>query len=329
MPLTPGTRIGIYEVIGSLGAGGMGEVHRAHDTTLDRDVALKVLPEAFSADPERQARFEREARVLASLTHPNIAQIYGFEESGEARALVLELVEGPTLADLIERGPVPLDDALQVAWQIASALQAAHEAGVVHRDLKPANVKVRNDGTVKVLDFGLAKALDPEPAPEEDASQSPTLTASATRMGVIMGTPSYMSPEQAAGTAVDVGTDLWSFGVLLYEMLAGERLFGGETVPHVLARVLDRELDLSNLPPSTPAPVRRVLRRCLERDPRRRMRDAGEAISDLEAALKPEVTASGGGTAAIAPPPPPGWRQRTAWAAAGLALGAVAVGLAL
>ena len=329
MPLTPGTRIGIYEVIGSLGAGGMGEVHRAHDTTLDRDVALKVLPEAFSADPERQARFEREARVLASLNHPNIAQIYGFEESGETRALVLELVEGPTLADLIERGPVPLDDALQVAWQIASALQAAHEAGVVHRDLKPANVKVRNDGTVKVLDFGLAKALDPEPAPEEDVSQSPTLTASATRMGVIMGTPSYMSPEQAAGTAVDVGTDLWSFGVLLYEMLAGERLFGGDTVPHVLARVLDRDLDLSNLPPSTPAPVRRVLRRCLERDPRRRMRDAGEAISDLEAALKPEVTASGGGTAAIAPPPPPGWRQRTAWAAAGLALGAAAVGLAL
>ena len=307
----------------------MGEVHRARDTTLDRDVALKVLPEAFSADPERQARLEREARVLASLNHPNIAQIYGFEESGGSRALVLELVEGPTVADLIERGPVPLDDALQIAWQIASALQAAHEAGVVHRDLKPANVKVREDDTVKVLDFGLAKALDPEPAPEADVSQSPTLTVSATRMGVVMGTPSYMSPEQAAGTAVGIGTDLWSFGVVLYEMLAGERLFGGETIPHVLARVLDREIDLSSLPPATPAPVRRVLRRCLERDPRRRMRDAGEAISDLEAALKPEAAASDGGSAATAPPSPPGWRQRTAWAAAGLALGVAVAGLAL
>ena len=329
MPLTPGARIGIYEVTGSLGAGGMGEVHRARDTTLDRDVALKVLPEAFSADPERQARFEREARVLASLNHPNIAQIYGFEASGESRALVLELVEGPTVADLIEGGPIPLDDALQIAWQIASALQAAHEAGVVHRDLKPANVKVREDGTVKVLDFGLAKALEPEPAPEADVSQSPTLTVSATRMGVIMGTPSYMSPEQAAGTAVGIGTDLWSFGVVLYEMLAGERLFGGETVPHVLARVLDRELDLSNLPPSTPAPVRRVLRRCLERDQRRRMRDAGEAISDLEAALKPEDAATDLGTVPTAPPPVSRWRQRTAWAALGLALGAAAAGLAL
>ena len=328
MPLTPGSRIGAYEVTGSLGAGGMGEVHRARDSTLGRDVALKVLPEAFSADPDRQARFEREARVLASLNHPNIAQIYGFEESGGSRALVLELVEGPTVADLIARGPLPLDDALQVAWQIASALQAAHDAGVVHRDLKPANVKVREDGTVKVLDFGLAKAIDPEPAPQEDVSQSPTLTASATRMGVIMGTPSYMSPEQAAGTAVDVGTDLWSFGVLLYEMLAGERLFGGETVPHVLARVLDRDLDLSTLPPSTPAPVRRVLRRCLERDPRRRMRDAGEAISDLEAAMAPEGAPPHGGAAATPSPAPPRWRQRIAWAGAGLALGSVAAAAA-
>ena len=177
---------------------------------------------------------------------------------------------------------------------------------MVHRDLKPANVKVREDDTVKVLDFGLAKALDPEPAPEADMSQSPTLTVSATRMGVVMGTPSYMSPEQAAGTAVGIGTDLWSFGVVLYEMLAGERLFGGETVPHVLARVLDRELDLSNLPPATPAPVRRVLRRCLERDPRRRMRDAGEAISDLEAALKPEAAASTAGAPRAPHPPRPG-----------------------
>ena len=228
MPLTRGSNIGVYKVTGPLGAGGMGEVHRARDTNLDRDVALKVLPDAFTADPGRRARFEREAKVLASLNHPNIAQIYGFEEeSGGARALVLELVEGPTVADLVARGPVALDDALQIARQIASALQAAHEAGVVHRDLKPANVKVREDGTVKVLDFGLAKALDPEPAPAEEVSQPPTLTASATRMGVVMGTPAYMSPEQAVGAAVDTGTDLWSFGVLLYEMLAGERLFGG------------------------------------------------------------------------------------------------------
>ncbi len=329
MPLTRGSSIGVYKVTGPLGAGGMGEVHRARDTNLDRDVALKVLPDAFTADPGRRARFEREAKVLASLNHPNIAQIYGFEEeSGGARALVLELVEGPTVADLVARGPVALDDALQIARQIASALQAAHEAGVVHRDLKPANVKVRKDGTVKVLDFGLAKALDPEPAPAEEVSQPPTLTASATRMGVVMGTPAYMSPEQAVGAAVDTGTDLWSFGVLLYEMLAGERLFGGETAPHVLARVLDRELDLSALPPSTPPPVRRVLRRCLERDPRRRMRDAGEAISDLEAALAPEAAADDGGAAATAPPPS-AWRQRMAWAGVGLAIGGIAAGAVL
>ncbi len=326
MPLTPGTRIGVYEVTGSLGIGGMGEVHRAHDTTLDRDVALKVLPEAFTTDPDRQARFEREARVLASLNHPNIAQIYGVEETGASRALVLELVEGPTVADLIARGPIPLGDALQIAWQIASALQGAHEAGVVHRDLKPANVKVREDGTVKVLDFGIAKALDTTSATEPDPLQSPTLTASATRQGMIIGTPSYMSPEQAAGIAVDIRTDLWSFGVVLYEMLAGERLFGGETVPHVLARVLDRELDLSNLPPSTPAPVTRLLRRCLERDQRRRMRDAGEAISDLEAALAPQTLPPGDGVPTASPP---GWRQRIAWAGAGLATSAVAAAVVL
>ena len=327
MPLPQGTTIGAYDVTGLLGTGGMGEVYRARDTTLDRDVALKVLPDAFTADPERRARFEREARVLASLNHPNIAQIYGVEDAADSRALVLELVEGPTVADLVARGPVPLDDALQVAGQIASALQAAHGAGVVHRDLKPANVKVREDGTVKVLDFGLAKALDPEPAADADPSQPPTLTASATGLGVVMGTPSYMSPEQAVGAAVDVGADLWSFGVLLYEMLAGERLFEGETAPHVLARVIDRAPDLSKLPASTPGPVRRVLRRCLERDPRRRMRDAGEAISDLEEAAlaAPESGRPEGGPAA--PAPPRGWRPRAAWAGAGLLLGAAAAAL--
>ena len=247
MPLTPGTRIGAYDVTGPLGAGGMGEVYRARDTRLDRDVALKVLPAAFTADPDRLARFEREARVLASLNHPNIAQIHGLEETDGTRALVLELVEGPTLADRLEQGPIRLDEVLSIARQIALALQAAHEAGVIHRDLKPANVKVREDGTVKVLDFGLAKALDTAPAtpPDADPLQSPTLTASVTRMGggLILGTPAYMSPEQAEGQPTDTRGDLWSFGVVLYEMLAGERLFSGETVAQVLARVIDRELD--------------------------------------------------------------------------------------
>ena len=333
MPLTPGTRIGAYDVTGPLGAGGMGEVYRARDTRLDRDVALKVLPEAFTADPDRLARFEREARVLASLNHPNIAQIHGLEETGGARALVLELVEGPTLEDRLEQGPMPLAEVLSIARQIALALQAAHEAGVVHRDLKPANVKVREDGTVKVLDFGLAKALDTAPAPDADPLQSPTITASVTRMGggMIMGTPAYMSPEQAEGLPTDTRGDLWSFGVVLYEMLSGERLFSGETVAQVLARVIDRDLDLEVLPHSTPAPVRRLLRRCLERDRRRRMRDAGEAVSDLEAAAAspsetpPEAAAGAAGT----PVPPGRWRTRMAWAAAGLALGGLAAAAAL
>ena len=329
MPLTPGTRIGAYDVTGPLGAGGMGEVYRARDTRLDRDVALKVLPEAFTADPDRLARFEREARVLASLNHPNIAQIHGFEETGGTRALVLELVEGPTLADRLEQGPIPLDEVLSIARQIALALQAAHEAGVIHRDLKPANVKVREDGTVKVLDFGLAKALDTAPAPPPDADplQSPTLTASVTRMGggLILGTPAYMSPEQAEGQPTDTRGDLWSLGVVLYEMLTRERLFSGETVAQVLARVIDRDLDLSVLPPSTPRPVRRLLGRCLERDPRRRMRDAGEAISDLEAAASPsKALPEEAPGAAAAASPLRGWRARTAWAIGGLVLGCLA-----
>ena len=214
----------------------MGQVYRARDTKLDRDVALKVLPDVFVADPDRLARFEREAKVLASLNHPNIAAIYGLEESDGIRALVLELVEGPTLADRIKQGPIPLDEALPIAKQIAEALEVAHEQGVIHRDLKPANVKVKDDGTVKVLDFGLAKALDPNPT--GDPSQSPTLTAAATQMGVIMGTAAYMSPEQARGSTVDHRADIWSFGVVLYEMLAGQRLFEGATVSDTLAAVL-------------------------------------------------------------------------------------------
>ena len=328
MPLTPGTRIGAYDVTGQLGAGGMGEVYRARDTRLDRDVALKVLPEAFTADPDRLARFEREARVLASLNHSNIAQIHGIEETGGTRALVLELVEGPTLADRLEQGPIPLTEVLSIARQIALALQAAHEAGVIHRDLKPANIKVRADGTVKVLDFGLAKASDTAPAPPDvDPLQSPTMTASVTRMGagLILGTPAYMSPEQAEGQPTDTRGDLWSFGVVLYEMLAGERLFAGETVAQVLARVIDRDLDLSTLPPSTPRPVRRLLGRYLERDRRRRMRDAGEAVSDLEAAASPSEALPEEVVGAAAPTSPPhGWRVRVAWAVGGLAFGCLA-----
>ncbi len=326
MPLTPGTKIGAYDVTAPLGAGGMGEVYRARDTKLDRHVALKVLPEAFTADPDRLARLEREAKMLASLNHPNIAQIYGVEENRGSRALVLELVEGPTLADRLDRGPIPLDEVLSIALQIARALQSAHEAGVIHRDLKPANVKVRPDGTVKVLDFGLAKALDTAPpAPEVDSDMTATLTASMTRMGtgLVTGTPAYMSPERFEGQATDTRGDLWSFGVLLYEMLAGERLFAGETVAQVVARVIDRELDLSALPAATPAPVRRLLGRCLERDPRRRMRDAGEAISDLEAAASPEPRPEDAARPAAEPSPLRASPARLAWAAVGLALGAL------
>ena len=236
MALQVGSRLGHYDVTALIGEGGMGQVYRATDTQLGRDVALKILPDAFAADPDRLARFQREAQVLASLNHPNIAQIYGTEEdkTDGTRALVLELVEGPTLADRIAKGPIPVDEALPIAKQIAEALEAAHEAGVIHRDLKPANIKVREDGTVKVLDFGLAKALDTTPA--GDPSQSPTLTAAATQMGVIMGTAAYMSPEQARGKPVDKRADIWAFGVVLYGMLAGTRPFEGRDVSEVRRR---------------------------------------------------------------------------------------------
>ena len=264
MALEVGSRLGHYNVTALIGEGGMGQVYQATDTNLDRQVAIKVLPDAFSSDPDRLARFEREAKVLASLNHPNIGAIYGLEKSGDTRALVLELVEGPTLADRISKGPIPLDEALPIAKQIAEALEAAHEAGVIHRDLKPANIKVKDDGTVKVLDFGLAKALDT--TPEGDPSQSPTLTAAATQMGVIMGTAAYMSPEQAAGKVVDRRSDVWSFGVVLFEMLTGQPPFTGETVSHVLGAVLQVEPTWDSLPVSTPQPLRRLLGRCLERD---------------------------------------------------------------
>ena len=253
MALEVGSRLGHYDVTALIGEGGMGQVYQATDTKLKRQVALKILPEAFSADPERLARFQREAEVLASLNHPNIATIHGLEEADGVRALVLELVEGPTLADRIKQGPIPLDEALPIAKQIAEALEAAHEAGVIHRDLKPANIKVKEDGTVKVLDFGLAKALDPSPV--GDPSQSPTLTAAATQMGVIMGTAAYMSPEQARGKLVDKRADIWAFGCVLYEMLSGARAFGGDDVSQSLARVIERDPDWSVLPSILPPAI--------------------------------------------------------------------------
>ena len=283
MSLTPGTKLGPYEILAPLGAGGMGEVYRARDTKLGREVAIKVLPEAFAQNEERLARFEREARLLASLNHSNIAQIHGLEESAGIRALVLELVEGPTLADRIAEGPIPLDEALPVARQIAEALEAAHEAGVIHRDLKPANVKVREDGAVKVLDFGLAKVLQHEP--EGDPSESPTLTGAATKMGMIMGTAAYMSPEQAKGKLVDRRADIWAFAVVLYEMLTGMRLFAGDGVSDTLALVLTKEVDWTALPKNTPASLRHLLRRCLERDPKQRLRDIGEARIGIDLIL--------------------------------------------
>ena len=262
MALAVGSRLGHYDVTALIGEGGMGQVYQATDTKLNREVALKVLPQAFTDDPDRLARFQREAQVLASLNHPNIAQIHGLEESEGTRALVLELVERPTLADRIAQGPIPVDEALPIAKQIAEALEAAHEAGVIHRDLKPANVKVKADGVVKVLDFGLAKALEGDTG--GDPSESPTLTAAATKMGVIIGTAAYMSPEQASGETADKRSDAWAFGVVLFEMLTGQQLFTGKTVSHVLAKVLERDLDFTVLPTSTPAPLRRLLRRCLE-----------------------------------------------------------------
>ena len=325
MALETGSRLGHYDVTALIGEGGMGQVYEATDTTLDRDVALKVLPDAFTADPDRLARFEREAKVLASLNHPNIGAIYGLEKSGDTRALVLELVEGPTLADRIKHGPIPLDEALPIAKQIAEALEAAHEAGVIHRDLKPANIKVRDDGTVKVLDFGLAKALDPNP--EGDPSQSPTLTAAATQMGVIMGTAAYMSPEQAAGRTVDKRGDVWSFGVVLFEMLTGQRLFTGETVSHVLGAVLQVGPKWDALPTGTPPPLRKLLKRCLEKERGRRLRDIGDALAELEEAAAPAVSQDS--TPAVAVRQPAGWKQGLPWALGALLLGSAVTGVSV
>ena len=277
MPLQPGTSLGPYEVAAKIGEGGMGEVYRATDTSLDRQVAIKVLPDAFASDPERLARFEREAKVLASLNHPNIGAIYGLEKFGDTRALVLELVEGPTLADRIKQGPIPIDEALPIAKQIAEALEAAHEQGIIHRDLKPANIKVKDDGTVKVLDFGLAKAFQPD-ASDPGLSQSPTisLTAAATQMGMVIGTAAYMAPEQAKGRPVDKRADVWAFGAVLYEMLVGQKPFTGKDVSDTLAAVLRIDADFDALPDGTPPRLRQVLKACLQKEPKDRVRDIGD-----------------------------------------------------
>jgi serine/threonine protein kinase len=278
LALNPGTRLGPYEITALLGVGGMGEVYRATDTNLKRQVAVKVLPAAVAADPERLARFQREAEILAALNHPNIAHIHGLEKSDGTLALAMELVEGPTLADRIETGAIPISEALSIAKQIAEALEAAHEQGIIHRDLKPANIKVCDDGTVKVLDFGLAKAMEPTGVMSPSVSMSPTITSPAlTQLGMILGTAAYMSPEQAKGRAADKRSDVWAFGCVLYEMLTGHRAFGGEDVSDTLAHVLMKEPDWSALPASVPASIRTLLQGCLEKDRNRRFRDISVA----------------------------------------------------
>jgi sugar lactone lactonase YvrE len=285
--MQPGTRLGAYEIAAQIGSGGMGEVYRATDTNLKRGVAIKVLPESVAADRERLARFQREAEVLASLNHPNIAAIYGLERSDGITALVMELVEGPTLADRIAQGPIPVDEALPIAKQIAEALDAAHEQGIIHRDLKPANIKLRPDGVVKVLDFGLAKALEPASLIGVDATASPTITSPAmmTGVGMLLGTAAYMSPEQARGKAVDKRSDIWAFGCVLYEMLTGKSAFGAEELTDTLALVLTRDPDWAALPSSTPPAVRRLLQRCLQRDRKYRLADIADATLEIDDAL--------------------------------------------
>jgi len=306
-----GTKIGHYEITAKLGEGGMGEVWRATDAQLGREVALKLLPQGFTEDEERLARFEREAKVLASLNHPNIAQIYGFETGGDRKALVMELVEGPTLAERLEQGPIPFAESLAIARQIAEALEEAHEKGIVHRDLKPQNIKASVDGTVKVLDFGLAKAMDPLSGTDSTPSQlahSPTLTLGATVQGVILGTAAYMAPEQAKGATADKRADIWAFGVVLFEMLAGGKLFAAETVPETLAQVLTRAPDLDELPADVPPPIRRMLRRCLERQPKRRLRDIGDARLVIDDVLGGVIDDPGSATGvATVPTGPPKW----------------------
>jgi Tol biopolymer transport system component len=322
MSLTPGTRLGSFEIAVLIGVGGMGEVYRATDTNLKRPVAIKVLPQSVSGVPDRLARFQREAEALASLNHPNIAQIYGLEKSDGAISLVMELVDGPTLADRIAQGPIAVDEALPIAKQIAEALEAAHERGIIHRDLKPANIKLRPDGTVKVLDFGLAKAMEPA-ATSSVGSLAPTITTPAmTQAGVILGTAAYMSPEQARGKPVDQRADIWAFGCVLFEMLAARRAFGGDEVPDVLANVLAKDPEWRALPAATPPAVRRLIARCLTKDPRERLHHIADVRLDLQEAHAPAAADDATGTVARSPKP-------MSWVmpAAIVGIGALATGL--
>ena len=315
MPLTPGTQLGAYEIAGLIGAGGMGEVYRARDTRLGRDVALKTLPDSVTQDPERLARFRREAQVLAALNHQHIASIYGLEEVDRQRFLVLELVDGETLAARIQRGALPLEEAIGIAREIAEALESAHEKGIVHRDLKPANIALTSGDRVKVLDFGLAKAVDPSAGPDSLAAlNSPTITSPAmlTGVGMILGTAAYMSPEQARGKNADKRSDVWAFGCVLYEMLTAKRAFEGSEVSDTLAAVLKSDPDWTALPPHASAGIRRVLRRCLEKDPRRRFHDVADVRLELEELPARE-------TATISPAKSR-WRERAAWAVAAVSL---------
>jgi eukaryotic-like serine/threonine-protein kinase len=327
MAILPGTRLGVYEVVAQIGAGGMGEVYRARDTRLNRDVALKVLPEAFSRDSQRMGRFDREAKVLASLNHPNIAAIYGIEESGPIKALVMELVEGPTLADRIRNGAIPLDEALPIVRQVADAVEYAHDKNVIHRDLKPTNIKVKEDGTVKVLDFGLAKALSDDPT-EGDMSNSPTLSMAATRAGVILGTAAYMAPEQAKGKVVDRRADVWAFGAVFYEMLTGQPAFPGDDITEVLAAVVKSEPALDTLPANIPSAIRTLVRRCLEKTLRRRLSHIAEARFTIEQVLAGD-TGDVAGTVSATAPIRPVWRRLLPWSVAAVLAVALVAAVAL
>jgi Tol biopolymer transport system component len=320
MPVSINSRLGRYEILSRIGAGGMGEVYRARDTKLGRDVAIKVLPEAFARDPERMARFEREAKLLAVLNHPNIAAIYGIEESESTDALVMELAEGPTLADRLTSGPIPVAEALPIARQMADALEYAHEHGVVHRDLKPSNIKISRDDAVKILDFGLAKAIQGE-ADVTDAGNSPTVTEIGTKAGVLLGTAAYMSPEQAKAKPVDRRADIYAFGCVLYEMLTGKRAFQADSVTETLAAVLQKEPDWSRLPSATPVHVRVLLHRCLQKDPKQRLRDIGDARISLDEVLSGKAETTSGAVMAQ-----PLWRRALPWALlASALLGATAI----
>ena len=324
MAIAAGTHLGSYEVLSQIGAGGMGEVYQAHDTKLGRDVAIKVLPEAFAHDADRLARFQREAKMLPAPNHPNIATIHGLEQSNGTHYLVMELLPGETLAERIKQeGAVPVEEALKIAIQIAEALEAAHEKGVIHRDLKPANVKVTPEGKVKVLDFGLAKAFAGDVA-DSNPSQSPTLSAVATMQGVLLGTAPYMSPEQARGKVVDRRTDIWALGCVLYEMLTGKQAFDGEDITEILAAVVKTEPDWKRLAPSTPTKIRDLLRRCLEKDKSLRMRDAGDLRIEIQEAL---IAPPGELEVAASAPPIQFWRRTSVIAPASLLIGGLVAAL--